>query len=92
VPAHVTKNGANGGQNGGHYRQTRGKTVATVLSDMLNFVVVRAVYVKSMTRHSAFSLRRFRVYAIYESDEGEFQNSRIPEFFILSYGLPATAL
>jgi len=52
VAAHIAKNGTNGGQNGRQYRQARGKTVTTVLSYVLNLVIVWAMNVKPVSRHA----------------------------------------
>ncbi len=38
-------------QDGGQHRQPRGEAVAAMLGNVFDFVIVRTVYVKSMTGH-----------------------------------------
>ena len=56
VAAHVAEQGADGRQDGGQDRQARGEAVATVVGDMLDFVIVRTVNMKAVTGHRGILL------------------------------------
>ena len=51
MATHVAENGTDRGQDGGQYRQAGGEIVAAMLGDVLDFVIVGTVDMKTVTGH-----------------------------------------
>jgi hypothetical protein len=55
VATHVTEYGADSGQNRGQDGKPGGKGIATMLGDMLDFVIVWTVDMETVAGHGFFS-------------------------------------
>jgi hypothetical protein len=51
MATHVAENSTHGRQQGRQYGEARRKFIAAMLCNMFNFMVVRAMHVKSVSRH-----------------------------------------
>jgi hypothetical protein len=51
MAAHITKNRSDRRQQSGQYSQARGKAITAMLGNVFNFMIVRPMHMKSMTRH-----------------------------------------